>query len=41
MTIRSAFLVALFLGLFFGLSVRDRGPELLPFPPNYGRMPIS
>jgi len=40
MTIRSAFLVALFVGLFFGLSVQDRGPEVLPFPAGYGRTPV-
>ena len=41
MTIRSAFLVALFVGLFFGLSVQDRRPKLLPFPAGYGRRPVN
>jgi hypothetical protein len=41
MTVRSAFLMALFVGLFCGLSVQDRAPELLPFPAGYGRQPVN
>jgi len=40
MTVKSAFLLALVVGLFFGLSVQDRGPELPPFPAGYGKTPV-
>ena len=40
MTIRAAFLVALFVGLFFGLGVQDRNLEVIPFPAGYGRQPV-
>jgi len=40
MTLRSAFLLALTLGLVCGLRANNRHVDYLPFPAGYGRTPV-
>ena len=41
MTLKSAFCMALMVGLVLGLETQGRRLEFAPFPPGYGRTPIS